>query len=183
MLRRETSRSTNIIIRPSIISQLHLLALFLLSLWVTYDSFARFPDTVEHYFLGSAFGFDVGLSLPAMGILPLVLGAALIHKLLNRKYVLCEDYILEIEGLVAFTLRTVRLRYLHIRGLEIDCNILQRMLGVGDLRVGGEISPEDTDVVMMGIYNPNRYKDIIKERINRKLRLLANVAVKQHAMG
>ncbi|MBX7137697.1 MAG: hypothetical protein K1X83_06905 [Oligoflexia bacterium] len=164
----------NVVVYPSFLAQLHLVALLLISCVFTVYASLHFSWATQTLTLPHLFGYEISLYVPLFGLIPLVVLGALAHRLLDRCYILSDDYILEIEGRLSWTLRTVRLRYLHIRGLELDRTIWQHLLDIGDLRVGGEISPEDTDVVMYGIYKPQRYKDLIKERIDLKLKTLTN---------
>lgn len=182
-VRSAQEKEGSITIYPSPLAQVHLIFLIFMAAVIAAYVDARFVWGSQDLFLGEFFGYPLTVNIPLLGLVPLVLLAMLAHRLLDRRYVLSEDYILEVEGLLAWRLRTVRLRYLHIRGLEVDRSILQNLFGVGDLRVGGETSPEDTDVVMYGIAHPEAFKDLIKERINRKLAELKSPQLVRQATG
>ena len=182
-LRRLQRHPDDIVINPSLLAQLHILLAVLVTTVMAIYLAVSFDWGSQTLTLGQVLKHELRITLPLFGIVPLVLLGTLSHRLLDRRYLLCNDYILEVEGLLAWKLRTVRLRYLHIRGLEVDRTILQHLFNVGDLRVGGEISPEDTDIVMTGIYKPERYKDIIKERINQKVTALGLSENRRLGMG
>jgi uncharacterized membrane protein YdbT with pleckstrin-like domain len=125
----------------------------------------KFPITVHQISIGSLFGYDITFGLPLLGLLPLMLMGNIVVRLMNYKYVLTPDYVLEIEGLMALVEKSVRLHYIHLRGIEIERSVLQKLFNLGDLRLGSAIAQGDAEIVMKGIYNPRRVKDIINERM------------------
>ena len=122
--------------------------------------------------LGSIAGLNLAFPLPLFAILPLALLGIVVHNLYNYKYILCADYVLSVKGLWDFNRSSVRINYVHIRGVEIDEGLAQRLFGLGDLRILGTAGTgSDHAVIMEGIRNPRKIKDIIQTRMNEKLNL------------
>lgn len=120
--------------------------------------------------LGSLFGTNLTFPLPLFAIVPLALLGVIIHNVYNYRYILCDDYVLSVKGLWDFNRSSVRINYVHVRGVEIDEGLIQQVFGLGDLRILGTAGTEsDHAVVMQGVRNPRKIKDLIQERINAKL--------------
>lgn len=128
-----------------------------------------FPVTVQRIPLGVIFGKELSIGLPLAAIVPIVMMGSIVHSLYDVRYVLTPDYVMEIEGLLSFNERSVRLHYIHIRGMEIERNIFQKMFNIGNLKLGSAIAQGDSDVVLRGVFDPRRYKDIINERIMERM--------------
>lgn len=128
-----------------------------------------FPVTVQRVPLGSIFGKEMSIGIPLAAIVPIMMMGGIVHSLYDVRYVLTPDYVMEIEGLLSFNEKSVRLHYIHIRGMEIERNIFQKMFNIGNLKLGSAIAQGDSDVVLRGVYDPRRYKDIINERIMERM--------------
>lgn len=63
------------------------------------------------------------------------------------------------------SLRTTRLLYEHVRGVEIQQTLLQRIFGLGDLHVGSDVNKGEGEMVICGIRNPDKLKDLLLERV------------------
>ena len=164
-LKASCRESDNIVIYRSPLNEIPrgivLLALYVATIYVSWT----YPESIQYVSLGELFGRELSMGLPLFGIVPLVFMGAISHSLLNFRYVLTPDYVMEIEGLLDLREKSVRLHYIHIRGMEIDRSVLQKLLNIGDLRLGSAVAHGDSEIVMKGIYNPRHYKDIINQRI------------------
>ena len=137
------------------------IALFILvSLAALYYT-AKHPEFIQYVDIGV-----VILPIPLFLLLPVVLASYIIHGLYNYKYVISNDYVLDYEGVLSFKMTETRVEYEHIRGIEVDRTIYQRILGLGDIRIGTAVR-NDVEVLLKGIYNPHYYKDIIESRLRR----------------
>jgi len=83
----------------------------------------------------------------------------------NQRLCLCREYVSAYSGLLGTTLRTTRLLYEHVRGVEIEQSLIQRMLGLGDLRVGSDVNKGEGEMVICGIKNPDNLKDLLLDRV------------------
>ena len=105
--------------------------------------------------------------IPLFGIIPLVLGAKLLHDMKDSKLLLYKDYVLYAKGLMSWQEHTVRIRYNHLREIEIDQTILQKLFGIGDIVLISMSSQSEDEVYMRGIPNPRHIKDLIEKRRNK----------------
>ncbi|MBN8550995.1 MAG: PH domain-containing protein [Deltaproteobacteria bacterium] len=154
-------------LRSEIPALVILIALTVSSIWLT----ARFEWSVQRLALGEWLGYPISLPIPLFAILPITLGVFIVHSLYNYRYILCEDYVLEVSGLMDLQRRSVRLNYLHIRGVEIRASIWQQLVGVSDLIVlGPHAELEKATIEMKGIRNAHAVKDAINASIHTQLR-------------
>lgn len=130
----------------------------------------RFPWTVQHLSLGQLFGRELNVGIPLLGIIPLLILGRLAWKLLNNKYVLGHEHVTEVNGILSFKLSTTRLLYLHIRGVEIDATIFQRILNLGDVHLASDVYKGEGEIVFEGVKNPNLIKEVLQQRTTMKLR-------------
>lgn len=172
-----TAAWDQIVIYRSPLSQLGKIILFLLSIPFMVWFSATFPQSVEHlqFTWRGELAFAVGV--PMSGIVPILLLAAITHGLFNYKYVICDDYVIEIAGLISLSLRTTRLHYIHIKTVEVNKNILERILNIGDLVIAADMTQADSQINMRGVNDPHQYKDIIHERIRVKANGLSTLGL------
>jgi hypothetical protein len=102
------------------------------------------------------------MAIGALGVVMLLLVA---WKCLNQKLCFCGTYVSRYSGILGTNLRTSRLLYKHVRGVEIEQSILGRILNLGDIHVGSDNSRSTAEIVIRGVYNPERIKDILLERV------------------
>jgi uncharacterized membrane protein YdbT with pleckstrin-like domain len=104
-----------------------------------------------------------------MGLIVGGLGAGLLllvaWSCLNHRLCFCETYISRYSGLLSTNLRTSRLLYKHVRGVEIEQSIFGRIFNIGDLHVGSDNSRTTAEIVISGVRHPERIKDIILKRV------------------
>lgn len=127
---------------------------------------AQVPTTVQHIDLGETVGLGLSFNLPLFGLLPLMLLASIAHSLFNYRYIICDDYLLEVDGILNFALKTTRINFLRINVIEIDQNFYQRLFNTGNILLSTAVTQGDGMIVMRGISNPRNCKDLIQERIN-----------------
>jgi hypothetical protein len=102
------------------------------------------------------------MAIGALGVAMLLLVA---WKCLNQKLCFCGTYVSRYSGILGTNLRTSRLLYKHVRGVEIEQSILGRIFNLGDIHVGSDNSRSTAEIVIRGVYNPERIKDILLERV------------------
>jgi uncharacterized membrane protein YdbT with pleckstrin-like domain len=113
-------------------------------------------------------GIDQNLTFEIWGVFCIV--AALIFSkaawmAFNQRLCLCDEYVSSYSGLLGPSLRTTRLLYEHVRGVEIEQSILQRCLNIGDLHVGSDVSKGEGEMVIKGVRKPDDIKDLLLERV------------------
>ena len=144
-----------------------LFTLIVLTIYLT----ARFDWSVQHLQIGTWAGRTVTLPVPLFAILPLALLGVLVHAALNCRYIICDTYVLEVSGLLDIRRRSVRLNYVHIRGVEISASLWQQLLGVADLIVLGPIvNHSEHTIVMKGVKRAHSIQDLIIQRIQTQLK-------------
>ncbi len=160
-------------IAPSVIAQFEKIILLVVALVAMVALSIRYPDFVAVIPL---LGFGVGISIwaiPVLVMLILIFGA-----LYNRRYVLCDDYVLEARGRVWVKLFTTRIQYVHIKTLEVNKGILGRIFDYGDiiLTTGLNDSSHESCIEMQGIANPHQIKDLIHAKmVEKESALVASV--------
>ena len=117
-------------------------------------------------FVGRETGKDVILQTFSIFLLfgaLIILGE--VWRSFNKRFCLCKEYVSVYAGLLGANLRTTRLLYEHVRGVEIEQSVLQRLLGLGDLHVGSDVNKGEGEMVICGIRNPDKVKDLLLERV------------------
>jgi hypothetical protein len=107
----------------------------------------------------------------AIGLLGIAMLLLVAWKCLNHKLCFCSTYVSRYSGILGTNLRTSRLLYQHVRGVEIEQSILGRILNLGDIHVGSDNSRATAEIVIRGVYNPEKIKDILLERVEESIRL------------
>ncbi len=172
------AQGNNIVIfrsaRSQLISILCLIALIAYAVYATH----RYDWAVQDITFGSPDGRQIHFPLPLFGLLPLALAAKILHSLLNFRYILCDTYVLEVQGLWALRRKSIRLNYVHIRGVEISESIVQQLLGIGDIEILSDISivgasgiAAEHTILMRGVARPREIKDTIQSHIQSQSHL------------
>jgi len=107
----------------------------------------------------------------AIGLLGVVMLLLVAWKCLNQKLCFCDTYVSRYSGILGTNLRTSRLLYQHVRGVEIEQSILGRIFNLGDIHVGSDNSRSTAEIVLRGVHNPERIKDILLQRVEERIRL------------
>jgi uncharacterized membrane protein YdbT with pleckstrin-like domain len=126
-----------------------------------------YPWTTDWIELGQVGTEKFNLPIPLFGIIPLFIFAVIVHRLLNYKLVLCEEYVLLVEGLMQWREKSYRIHYEKIQEIGIQQTLIQRILNVGDIHILA-VTGEHSSLIMPGVYNPRRVKDSIETRLNSK---------------
>lgn len=100
------------------------------------------------------------------GLAGVVLLLVVLWKCLNEKLCFCSLYVSRYTGILGNNLRTSRLLYHHIRGVDIEQTILNRLLDIGDIHVASDNSRASAEIVIRGVRRPERVKDILLERVS-----------------
>lgn len=149
----------NYVLRQSWLNQFSGIVLVLVLIWLTTYLTLLFPEftTVPLEVGSSTFEF------PFLKIIPLCMlgrSAFLVH---NSRLVLTPDYLLHVTGRLAWRERTSRIDYNRIQEIEIVQTILQRILGVGDVRVLPLAGLSENTLCVSGLRSPREVKDLIRQ--------------------
>lgn len=101
----------------------------------------------------------------ASGIVGIVLLLVVLWRCKNEKLCFCSLYVSRYNGILGNNLRTSRLLYHHIRGVEIEQSIMDRILDLGDIHVSSDNSRASAEIVIRGVRRPGRIKDILLDRV------------------
>lgn len=143
-------------------------------------SVAAVPLTIKYHWsikaieLPIPFGYVIEASLPLFALPPLVLFAYIVHQLYNNRYVIGSDHALCETGRLSLRKRETRIDYENVRGIEIDESLLQRIFGVGDLKIGSSMQSE-IEIYMSGVRNPEYFRGILEKRIRAHFRRLRHI--------
>lgn len=109
------------------------------------------------------YSYNIPLLIFALpGVIFLVV---LLFQAHNEKLILTPQYALFIQGILRWRQNSVRMEYQSIKEVNIEETILQRLLGLGDIRCTTVVSVGQQYATMPGLRNPRRVKDIILDRI------------------
>jgi hypothetical protein len=128
-----------------------------------------YPWSLQHAEISIPDLFAFSVPVPLFALIPLTMLLRVFHNLFDCRYIICDEYVLEVDGLWSFARKSVRINYIHIRGIEIDESFNQRLLGLGDIAILGVADQGHPSIVMRGVAKPRQIKDIIQERVTRQL--------------
>ena len=80
------------------------------------------------------------------------------------------------QRIIDIFMNDIRLDFENIRGVEVDQNLLQRILGVGDVLVGSSMHA-DVEMTMAGVRHPEKYREIIEKRIHSYFKRTASESI------
>lgn len=150
----------NIIIHQSWRNQIGTLIVFVLVLVATTYLTVLYPDF-------TTVPLDLGnneIDFPLLNLLPLVLLCRAAFVIYNERFVLTPDYLIHVTGRLAWRGRSSRLDYTKIQELEIEETLLQRALGVGDIKIIPMAGTESNTIRLPGVGFPRAVKDVIRDR-------------------
>ena len=154
----------NVSVRRSLLSEGGKLCLFVLSVvFIDMVAFNAPPWTVLRVPVAEIFGTEIGFVIPVLAVLPLGLFAWMLRCVYDRRYVIGPDAITELSGLTSLSSRSMRIYYKNVRAIEIERSTYQRLIGIGDVRIGPMLG--DGDMVLSGIRTPEQYRDMIERRM------------------
>jgi len=150
-----------IIVRHSLLNQIPLILLIILLVALSIYGTFKFPMTLQTLF--TVGGFTI--YLPLFGIFPLVVCGVLAHRVLNERLIFHPDYMLFREGVVSWRENSSRVEYEWIREVNIKQNLLNKLLGVGEVKVSTVATQIAAVLTMPGVRNPRAVKDEIYRTI------------------
>ena len=112
--------------------------------------------------IGKNITFPIWGIFSIIGVLFLLKAA---WKSYNQRLCLCNQYVSAYAGILSPSMRTTRLLYEHVRGVEIEQSLFQRCVNLGDLHVGSDVNKGEGEMVVCGIRNPDRVKDLLLQRV------------------
>ena len=122
-----------------------------------------FPGTLFQVQTGTLGEYEVGLVIPVFAVVPLTLLLIIVFQTLNRYYVIGPDSVRQVVGILSPGLSSIEIYYRNVRSIRVSQNPWQRLLGVGDVRVGSHAA--DGDIVFVGVRKPYHYKRMIENRL------------------
>ena len=159
-----SAKRANIVFRKSYLGELPAIVLFWCLLALSIYLTAYLPWSVQHIPLSEWFT----LHLPLFAIFPLVVLIHILHRVYNSRYTIGDDYVRCIHGLLSLMKQDVRIEYRDILGIEIDRNLIDRMVNVGNLRIGTAMLGTQ-EINFIGVRNPSRYRDIVLKRVREHI--------------
>ena len=130
------------------------------------DWYYRFPNATQTIIIPLSTDSTLPVTISLFGIIPLILLAVVAHRLWNFRYVIGQDYVRTIEGLLSISKKDMRLEFHNIRGVEIDRSLYGRIVNIGDLLVGSSMHAE-IELQLRGLRDPSFYRDVILHRMRR----------------
>ncbi|RME60629.1 MAG: PH domain-containing protein, partial [Candidatus Dadabacteria bacterium] len=128
----------------------------------------KYPATVQWIDLPfSIFNYS-SFPLPLMGLPFLAALTVLLHRKFDRQYVIGPDYVKEVHGLYSLKMRETILEFAKVHGVEIEKNLFQRLFNLGDIGVGSAMTGS-TEIIMVGVRDPEKYAKIIEDRVKKYL--------------
>ncbi|MCS6961791.1 MAG: PH domain-containing protein [Deltaproteobacteria bacterium] len=144
----------DLVIRPSIKSQFgHLTAAFAF-VFLAFRGFS-----FEH-------GIFLYLGKISAGIAVFICLVILVN-IFNFKYVLAEDFIQSIEGILSLNMVSQKVKYKDIKLLEAHQTILGRILGFGNVLIGSAAT-SNIEITLRNVSDPQLIKEFVLKKISQK---------------
>lgn len=168
IIRGKCNGNTIVIFRSALGEVTGFFYVLILAAMASYLTFL-YPWSLQHAEISIPGLFAFSLPVPLFALVPLTMLLRVFHNLFDCRYIICDEYVLEVEGLWSFARKSVRINYIHIRGIEIDESFTQHLLGLGDIAILGVADQGHPSIVMRGVAKPREIKDIIQERVTRQM--------------
>jgi uncharacterized membrane protein YdbT with pleckstrin-like domain len=152
----------NVIIRQSWLNQIGPIFMALILLCVTSYLSIIFP---EHTTLPMG---DGRWSLPLLNFIPLAIALRSAFVVYNERFVITPEYLIDVEGRLAWRGRSIRVEYHRIQEIRIEETILQRIFNLGDVTVVPLAGADGIPICLRGIKHPRLVKDLIRQRKKEK---------------
>lgn len=149
----------NVVLYRSILNDLPLLIISLLVISIALGIGLFLRDSAARL-LGYEPLYVFGLSWIGACI---ILFVVILFRRFNVRYLIADDGIEALRGILSNRQVDAKLEYYQIRGTEIHRSLFERLIGTGDLHVRGSTS-NDSEVAFKGISEPYRYQKVIQER-------------------
>ena len=175
-LRRQkiVKRSGKIVLTQNFLNQLPMLVALAFSFPAAIWLSIAYPWSVEHLEIPL---FNFAFPLPLFAIIPLLLLGALFHALYNVRLILCPEYLIYVEGALNWKEKSIRVEYEHIREIEIDQTIYQRIVNVGDILVTVVATSIESSLIVPGVHDPRAVKDLIREFVAKAEKSNASMGI------
>lgn len=92
----------------------------------------------------------------------------LLHKLYDERLVIGPDHVQCTTGTLSFTRKDMRIDFVNIRGIEIDCSLYDRIFNLGNVHIGSSMH-EEVEIKFVGLRNPELIRKVIESRCNREI--------------
>jgi Bacterial PH domain len=109
----------------------------------------------------------IEFSFPILSLIPVLVLIRGVFVVQNERFVITPEYIIHVTGRLAWRGRSSRLAYGNVQEIEIEETILQRILGVGDLKLIPMAGAESSSIKLHGVMNPRAVKDLIRAHTKR----------------
>ncbi|MCB0339439.1 MAG: PH domain-containing protein [Bdellovibrionales bacterium] len=158
---RKLHRGARIVFHRSILNEVPLFVCFVVSaIWALYLTI-RIPASVIFIDLSNSHFPELILPFPTFFTIPLVVLGFLVHRLFDDRFIITEDHIVSVNGLLSLRVLTNRIHFAHVRGIEVERNLYQRVVGTGNIRVGSA-AHSDLEIEMIGVGKPDYYRNVIE---------------------
>lgn len=149
----------NYVIRQSWLNQFTGVLIVAVLIWLTTYLTLLFPEFTTVPLEVGSYTFE----FPFLKIIPLCMLGRSVFLVYNSRLVLTPDYLLHVTGRLAWRERTSRIEYNRIQEIEIAQTILQRILGVGDVKVLPLAGLSENTLCVSGLRSPRAVKDLIRQ--------------------
>jgi uncharacterized membrane protein YdbT with pleckstrin-like domain len=147
----------NVIIRQSWFNQLGAILLTLITLALTSYLTIIFPEY-------TTLPLEIGWSLPLLNFIPLAILLRSVFHIHNERFVVTPEYLIDVEGRLAWRERSTRVEYQRIQEIKIEETIVQRIFGLGDVTVVPLAGSDGEPICLRGVTHPRLVKDLIRQR-------------------
>ncbi|MCB0337041.1 MAG: PH domain-containing protein [Bdellovibrionales bacterium] len=174
-LSEPNSPMCDIIIYRHPLSEIGYIASFLFLSVLAFYASAQYPWSVQYV----SFGQWLMIPIPFFALVPLVIGAFVVHRLYDCRYVISHDHVRAVSGLLSLSEKDVRVDYENVRGIQVDMSLIQKAFQLGDVYIGSSMHA-DVEIIMRGVLYPRRIREEIEERIKHHFaRLSRNTIVER----
>jgi uncharacterized membrane protein YdbT with pleckstrin-like domain len=147
--------------RSEIITLCIAFALSLLSIFLS----NTFPSTVMKGVLLPMGNHSLVLHLPLFWFMPAITFFSAMYNIYNVRYTISSKGVEAEIGILALQRRVTRLWFEDIRSFQTNQNLLERLLGVGNLEIG-TAATGTVEVTLRGIAAPDEVQEMLQRERN-----------------
>lgn len=126
----------------------------------------KYPGSVQIINIAQIGDKLLRIGIPGFGLLPFLSFTYLIHITYDNKYIIGPTYVRSISGILSLHKKDLRIEFKDIRSINIERNLYERIVNVGDLQIRSVTGTEESKVVFFGINDPSFYRDLLIGRIH-----------------
>lgn len=165
-LKQELHDSSNVLLYKSWRSQWYGFLLSVIFFVGVHMMAYSYPATLIPFTLGEIGSIKIGIVVPVLMIVPLLILIFSLHSIYDTRYVIRQDALLVVSGLVSYRRHTTEVFYPMVQSIKVDQSVVGRLLNFGNVEIGMPGNANATCMVE-GVRSPHQCKAILERRLGR----------------